>query len=282
MTRKARIGVIGAGWWAVANHLPILEAREDVELMAVCRLGREELRAVARRFGFGFATEDYREMLDTVELDGVIIASPHVLHYEHARAALERGLHVLIEKPLTTSAELARELVALARKKNLEIIIPYGWNFKPYTREAHRLLGKGAVGEVRHVVLQMASALGDLFAGEGLLEAEEAMFKPPASTWADPEHAGGYGWGQLIHALGLLFRITELPPKRVFAWMGLSPIGVDYYDAISMQFENGATASVSGAATVPKHMGFQIDLDLRNRGDAASRYRARALSGPPP
>jgi predicted dehydrogenase len=88
------------------------------------------------------------------------------------------------------------------------------------------------------------------------------MFRPPPSTWADPRRAGGYGWGQLVHALGLLFRIVDLKPSRVFATTGKSPTGVDYYDAAVVQFTNGATAAVSGAATVPKHRGFQIDLRI--------------------
>ncbi len=88
------------------------------------------------------------------------------------------------------------------------------------------------------------------------------MFRPPPSTWADPARAGGYGWGQLVHALGLLFRLTDLEPSRVFAITGKSPTGVDYYDAAVMQFANGATASVSGSATAPKHRGNQIDLRI--------------------
>jgi predicted dehydrogenase len=106
----------------------------------------------------------------------------------------------------------------------------------------------------------MASALQDLFAGHPMKETEGHMFRPPPSTWADPKRAGGYGWGQLVHALGLLFRIADLEPTRVFALTGKSPTGVDYYDAAVVQFANGATASVSGSATTPKHRGNQIDL----------------------
>ncbi len=257
---RARIGVIGAGWWAVENHLPILEKRADVELAAVCRLGREELQQVKERFGFGFATEDYREMLEEIPLDGVVIGSPHVLHYEHAKAALEKDLHLLLEKPMTTRASDARDLVRLASDRGREIVIPYGWNFKPYTREARRLVGEGAIGAVEHVVCQMASPLRDLFGGEPMRETEGAFFRPEASTWSDPGRAGGYGWGQLVHALGLLFRIVDVPAGRVFAWMKQSPAGVDFYDALSLRFANGATGVVSGSATVPKHRGFQIDL----------------------
>jgi predicted dehydrogenase len=108
----------------------------------------------------------------------------------------------------------------------------------------------------------MASALEDLFAGQAMKETEGHMFRPPASTWADPAHAGGYGWGQLVHALGLLFRIADLAPAEVFALTGKSPANVDYYDAVVVRFANGATGSLSGSATVPKHRGFQIDLRL--------------------
>lgn len=262
MNDKARIGVIGAGWWAVENHLPILAERDDVVMAGVCRLGASELERVKDAFGFEFASEDYRELLNDVELDGVIVSSPHPLHREHAVAALARGLHVMVEKPLASSAAAARSIVEAARGAQREIVIPYGWNFKPYTRKARELVQAGAIGEVRHVSLQMASALRDLFAGEEMLETRDAMFRPASDTWAAPDKAGGYGWGQLAHALGLLFRITDLHPEEVFAWMGQSPAAVDYYDAISVRFGNGATAAISGAATIPKHCGFQIDLRI--------------------
>ena len=140
--------------------------------------------------------------------------------------------------------------------------MPTGWNFKSWTDKARALVAAGEIGRIEHVVLQMASALEDLFAGQPMKETEGAMFRPPPSTWADPRRAGGYGWGQLVHALGLMFRIADLEPSRVFAAAGKSPTGVDYYDAAVVQFTNGATAAVSGAATVPKHRGFQIDLRL--------------------
>ena len=97
--KKARLGFIGAGWWATSNHMPVFAGREDVELVGVCRLGKEELRQVQEAFGFAYATEDYHDLLDNCELDGVVVASPHTLHYEHACAALEKGLHVMCEKP---------------------------------------------------------------------------------------------------------------------------------------------------------------------------------------
>ncbi|HEX2326394.1 MAG TPA: Gfo/Idh/MocA family oxidoreductase [Chloroflexota bacterium] len=265
MKRVARIGVIGAGWWAAENHLPILAHRDDVELAGICRLGGEELEQVRARFGVPFATESATELLREIPLDGVLVTSPHAEHYQHARAALEHDCHVLVEKPLATSAADARQLVALARARGREILIPHGWNFRPYTREARRLVRAGAIGPLEHVVCQMASPLRDLLSGEPLREAEGALFRPAASTWADPGRAGGYGWGQLCHALGLLFRVLDEAPREVFAWMGQSPAGVDLYDAIALRFESGATAALSGAGTVPKQRSFQLDLRLFGR-----------------
>ncbi len=138
--------------------------------------------------------------------------------------------------------------------------MPYGWNYKPMTDVAHRLIKEGWVGEVRHVVAQMASALADLFGGEPMVETKDHLFRPPASTWADPKRSGGYGWGQLTHGLGALFRLVDLEPARVFAKTGLSPAGVDFYDAAVVEFANGATMALSGSATVPKARGFQVDI----------------------
>jgi predicted dehydrogenase len=262
MREKARIGVIGAGWWAVAIHLPLLKADPDCEVVAVSRLGKAELDQVCKAFNVERGFEDAREMMDTVEMDGVVIASPHVLHHEHALLAIDKGCHLVVEKPMTTTAAHARDLIRRAAAAGCEIIVPYGWNFTDWTQRARALVQTGEIGQIEHIVLQMASALEDLFAGQPMKETEGEMFRPPASTWADPKRAGGYGWGQLTHALGLMFRIVDLAPSQVFAVTGRSPAGVDYYDAAVLRFENGATAAVSGAATVPKHCGFQIDLRI--------------------
>jgi predicted dehydrogenase len=260
MSARARIGIIGAGWWAVVNHIPVLKTLPDCEIVAVNRLGAKELDGIKQTFGISAGFEDYREMLDTVPMDGVVVASPHTFHFEHASAALAKGCHVLVEKPMTTTAGDARELVARAAKAGREIVIPYGWNFKSWTDEARRL-AKG-VGRIEHVVLHMANALEDLFAGQPMKETEGAMFRPPASTWADPKRAGGFGWGQLVHALGLLFRVADLKPENVYAVTGKSPASVDYYDAAVVRFAGGATAALSGAATLPKGRPVQIDLRI--------------------
>lgn len=260
--KRARIGVIGAGWWASAAYLPLLQADSRVEIAAVSRKGSAELEVVKSRFGAKAAFLDHRDMLATAEMDGIIVSSPHPMHFEHACAALDHGAHVLVEKPMTTSTAEARSLVARARARGKQLLIPYGWNFSFIAREAHRLVHEGAIGDVEHINLHMASATYDLFAGEGLAEARDHLFQPAASTWADPGKAGGFAWGQLTHALGLLFRIVDLVPTEVFALTRASRTGVDSQDAAVIRFGSTAQAAVSGTAAVPKHCGFQIDLRI--------------------
>lgn len=259
---KVNIGVIGAGWWATLSHIPALRDNPHVGIVAVNRPDAEGMEKVVASFPGVKPYFDAAEMLAKETLHGVVVASPHILHAEHAQLALSRGLPTLIEKPMATSAADARALLATANANKTQIILPYGWNFRPIVETAHQLVKDGWVGEVRHVVAQMASALADLFGGKPMVETKDHLFRPPVSTWADPKKSGGYGWGQLTHGLGALFRIVDLDPAKVFAKTGLSPAGVDFYDAAVVEFANGATMALSGSATVPKSRGYQIDIRI--------------------
>jgi predicted dehydrogenase len=270
MTRKARLGFLGAGWWATANHMPLLARRDDVEMTAVCRLGKDELRRVREAFGFRFATESAAELVNHPGLDAVLVSSPHTLHYEHARMALERGLHVLCEKPMCTRAEHARELVRLAAAKKLHLLVPYGWHYKPFVQEAKRWLDGGAVGQVQFVLCHMASPIRELLCGGRFAvdtssgQAGGVLFEPDPRTWADPAVAGGgYGHAQLSHSTGLLCWLTGLAPESVYALMTGPGARVDLYDALSVRFAGGAVGTVSGAGTVPAAGKTPYQVDLR-------------------
>src|SRR5688500_980597 len=154
--KKLRVGVIGAGWWATTNHIPELAKRTDVELTGVCRLGNDLLREIQRRFGFRHATEDYHELL-ALDLDAVVVASPHHLHYEHGRASLEAGCHVLTEKPMTLDPAQGWDLVHTARRLDRTLMLPYGWHYKPFAQEAFARLSNAAIGRVEYALCHMAS-----------------------------------------------------------------------------------------------------------------------------
>lgn len=120
--RPLRLGLIGLGGVAVSKHIPAIERLqtiwEPVTLAAVsCR--RERNGRLAEKMHGCKWYADYREMLDHEALDGVIITSPDQLHYEHGMECLRRGLHILIEKPLTTDLQQAKALCDEAEKRGL-------------------------------------------------------------------------------------------------------------------------------------------------------------------
>lgn len=258
----ARIGLVGAGWWATFNHIPTVQESAEADLVAICDLDETRLADVGERFGIAGRYTDLAAMLASENLDGVIVSTPHVVHREPAVRALEAGCHVMVEKPMATSAEDGWTIANAAEKAGKQVLVPTGMSFEPFSIKAAGWVREGRIGEVRHAVCQMGSALSDLFAGEPMLETADHMYRPPASTWADPERAGGYGWGQLSHALSWLIYVSGLQGKSVYAVTGKSKTGVDFYDAAVATATNGATISLSGASSVPKHVGMFMDIRI--------------------
>ena len=267
---KAKIGVIGAGWWATEFHIPHLKERDDVELISVCKLEKDELNFVKEKYGFKYASTDFIEALDFEKLDGVVIASPHFAHFENTKAALERGYHVAVEKPMTTNTKDAQIIHDLVNEKKVELLTPNGFNWNPLMAKAEDHIKNGVIGEIKHIDASFSSSLVDLFQGIPLSESDDHTFQPKASTWSDPSKAGGYGWGQLSHMFAGVLKITKLNPEKVFCFSVPSPTGVDYTDAISLRFENGATGAFSGSAFVPK--GYGGGFNIRVHGDKGTLY----------
>ena len=258
----ARIGVVGIGWWATFNHIPTIAQCPQAEVVAICDLDKERLDIAGERFGIAARYTDIDAMLAAEKLDGVMISTPHVAHTAPALAALRAGAHVLIEKPMTTTAADARAIAKAAEDAGREVLVPTGLNFEDYTARARDWVAQGRIGEVRHIVCQMGSPLHDLFAGEPMAETADHLFRPPASTWADPAKAGGYAWGQMSHSLAWMIHVSGLSVAQVYCASGLSPSGVDFYDAATARASNGATIALSGASTVPKHRGMHTDVRI--------------------
>jgi len=246
---KLRLGVIGAGSWAVASHLPNFAARAaDVEFVGVCRHGTELLGRIKENWGFRVASEDYRDVIDA-GMDICLVASPHSLHYEHAKAALDAGAHVLCEKPFTLQPAEAWDLVETARAKGLHLLVSYGWNYLPWSREAKRLMTEYGIGEIEHSTLHMASVTRELLANLAAypLAAPESL--PEPATWTDPRNGGGYGQAQLTHALGLALWLSDLRGESAFALLkAVLDAPVEHHDAVAVRYDNGSIGTISGGS----------------------------------
>jgi predicted dehydrogenase len=251
------VAVIGAGHFAYRMHIPVLAARPEVRLDSVCRLGAEELALIRDEFGFAFATENWREVLER-DIDIVVISSPHNLHYEQARAFLEKGCHVLVEKPMTLDPREAWDLVKTADRVGRELMVAYGWNYKPGLGAMRDLVEQ--IGQIEHVVCHMASFTRAIFTGGALGQWKHIAIQPQRSTWEDPDAGGGFAHGQLSHALGLLYWLTDLRMASLRAFLGQAPSGIDLHDAATVRFECGATGVLSGSCGVPQGHGFEVDI----------------------
>ena len=247
------MGVIGAGSWTVASHLPTLAGWRDrgaVELSIVNRRDPEPLARIQAQFGFRMATTDWHEVI-AAEPDIVLVATPPSLHAEQTRQALLAGAHVLCEKPFTLDPQDAWDLAAIAERTARTLVIAYGWNYRPMAVEAHRLGHEpGALGDIEHVSMHMDSFTRELLSGSGGYAMAAAGYPPRSETWTQAEvSGGGYGQAQLTHLLGLGLWLTGLRGEAVFALMKAAPgASVELHDAFTVRFRNGAIGTVSGAS----------------------------------
>jgi predicted dehydrogenase len=255
---KVRVGVIGAGSWAIASHLPNLAKHDDLEFVGISRKGEEILHKIKDRYGFQIASEDYRDVLNA-GVDICVIGSPTGLHHEHAKAAMESGAHVMCEKPVTIEPTDAWDLDSTAKKLNRKLIIAFGWNYLPMMREAKALMEKFGIGELEHLTLHMSSATRELLSNTGAYPDATPESLPEQRTWTDPKlSGGGYGQAQLTHGLGMGLWLTGARVESGFALMS-APMNapVEMHDAIAYRFENGAIGAVSGgSAHAPAHKGY--------------------------
>jgi predicted dehydrogenase len=261
---KVRLGVIGAGSWAVSSHLPNFARRDEVEFVGVARKGEEMLRKIRDDFGFEVASEDYRDVLDA-GVDICLVASPSGLHHEHAKAALESGAHVLVEKPVTIDPADAWDLVDTAQRVDRHLLCSYGWNYRPMVREAKRLMDEEGVGEIEQLTIHMASVTRDLLSNRGAYPDAAPDTIPEQRTWTDPTlSGGGYAQAQLTHALGCALWLTGLRGQEAFALMS-APLDapVELHDAIALRFTNRAIGTMGGGSTHENAGGNKHQLEIR-------------------
>ena len=145
-SRRLRVAV--AGLRIGELHLAALASHPRAELVAVCDVRGEFAREMAARYGVSRVYEQYEAMLAAEKLEGVCIATPNVLHTPMVRAALDRGLHVLCEKPLTLDTGEARQLLAQARAAGVTHAINFSNRPNPVVRYVEEQLEAGVLGRV--------------------------------------------------------------------------------------------------------------------------------------
>ena len=250
-----RIGVIGAGWWSTDHHMPSLRSYDKADFCAIAELKSAKLSKAADYFGIDLTFEDYKEMFATAKLDGVVIAVQHSYHYQIAKDALEAGLHVFVEKPMTLESKHAWDLVQLADSKKLHLMVGYTYHFSDHAQIARRLVQSGQIGEIDFISILYTSWVEEYLRGNPEKYSDAFEFRltaPEVDSYSNPLNSGGgQGFLQVVHPLGMLFWVTGLRGDEVFAFMNNSDLKVDLIDSFSFRLTNGAIGTIGshGGAT---------------------------------
>ncbi len=271
--KKVRLGLSGCGGMARAHTRALKDVKqaEMVALMDVVPGSTEKLAAELVDQGNSRPElfTDYEKMIDSMDLDGVILVTPHSVHFPQAMYALKKGVHVLVEKPMTTDRTQARKLVAQAKKAKRVVSIAFQSTYTPEFQFIKRLREKGELGEVYSFVGSLTQNWLELVRGRWRVE---------------PELSGG---GQLYdsgsHMLNAMLYLTDLQPVEVFAFSDYKGMKVDITSALVVKFNNGALASILISGDCP---GFASHIELHcskgviytvSHGSVLTYYKGREL-----
>jgi len=254
---KVRIGIIGAGWWATSAHIPAINSHPRAELIAVQSREKANAARIARDFGAKYACTSLEEILALKELDAVIVASTPNVHFPQAKAALERGLHALVEKPMTFTVKEARDLVETAARSDLQLLVSCPWHFTAHGLQARRLIHSGVLGDIKLISMLMTNPIDKLLRGINTspthgTDKSKVYVEPCKGSYSDPATAGGGQiFCQVSHAAAYLTFLTGLRPAEVYARFDFDGSENDIYNALTVTYENGTLANIASTGATP-------------------------------
>src|SRR3989475_7364821 len=142
-----RIGVIGYGYWG-PNIARNLRALEGCQVAAICDQSPAALKRANQSYPDLPVTTKPSELLTSPQIDAVAVVTPVCTHFELAKAALENGKHVFVEKPFTSTTQQAEQLIELADRRNLTIMVDHTFLFTGTVRKIRQLIEEGVLGDI--------------------------------------------------------------------------------------------------------------------------------------
>ncbi|MBQ9327542.1 MAG: Gfo/Idh/MocA family oxidoreductase [Solobacterium sp.] len=245
---RQRVGVVGAGIYGY-NHLKAFSTCEEAELCAVCDLNPELRAKVEAEFGV-HTYESVDEMIEQEHLDAVTVATPDCYHKDPALSAIRHGIPVLIEKPLATTLQDAREIIAEAKKYNVRVAVDYHKRWDPASIAIKNRLADPKCGAPIRGYMSM----------DDIIDVPTKWFK--WSNNSSPVHFLG------THCYDLIRWYMGCEVTQVYA-VGhkgyLSSLGADTLDSATaiLTFENGCTWTVENSWILPD--GFSKNNDGRTQ-----------------
>ncbi len=193
---KFRVGIIGTGFGAKV-HAPMMDHHEGFEVVAVSSVSRGNIEEARKASGIENIYTDWRQMLEQETLDVVVVASAVHLHKEMVKAAFEKGIHVMCEKPMALDVAETEEMIAERDKAGKIGLINHEFRFLPARTKVKEILESGQLGEILHVRYQCSFAsytglvskprgwLGQQEKGGGMLGAIGSHMTDSLQWWLD-------------------------------------------------------------------------------------------------
>jgi predicted dehydrogenase len=148
--KLVNVGVVGCGYWG-PNLVRNLRQAADCSLKLLCDVSEQRLRHMQRLYPDLLTTTEFDHILNDSEIEAVVIATPVRFHYEMAKAALLAGKHVFVEKPIARTAAESEELVGLAEKLGLVLMVGHTFLFSPAVKRMKEIIAAGDIGQVQYI-----------------------------------------------------------------------------------------------------------------------------------
>lgn len=258
MGKQIGVGVIGVGMGAsiaMINDVP----ESQLEVRAFCAPRQARLDRVVAETGASFGTTDYRELVARDDIDVVAVFSPDHLHYEHCKAALAHGKHVICTKPVVTSIEDARSLVSLVAESGKVFLVGQTMRFETPFATARRFFDDGDLGDITIVEAHYVHDMRPVFEmTPWRLEAPQDLV-----------------YGGLCHPVDALrWFLGDIARVQAFGRAGtVSDYPLPDNFVVNLEFENGVIGRVLGCFGVVHQPMSMMGIGLYgDRGSLIARF----------
>lgn len=217
MTTQLRVGVIGCGHWG-PNHIRVFSQLKDCSVVAIAETNERRLASIAETFPHVCGFADYRALLRDGGVDAVVVATPTTTHFAIVTDALNAGIHVLCEKPLCMDAADGEKLVALAKSRDVVLMVGHVFLFNAGLVKVKELVNAGEIGSVRSlsaIRTNLGPVRSDVNAAWDLASHDMAVF-----NWllgAEPVEVQAMGAAFLQPGIEDVVVITMKYPDNVLA-----------------------------------------------------------------
>lgn len=238
---KVKWGVLGTANIARGCTIPGMKLAGNCELYAIAGRNPEKAEAFKNEFGFTKSYAGYEALIEDPDVQAVYIPLPNHLHLKWVKEALNKGKHVLCEKPLALTAEDAREMFNTARENNVFLMEAYAYLHTPYIQSLKNDVAGGIIGDVDYIE--------SAFITQGYKE-DIRLYK---------DQGGGAMYDLGCYCTTMILTMIDSKPEFVKACAEYSDLGVDFMTSAIIRFKNDVRASFNVGMILGKDTNARYD-----------------------